>query len=314
LRAPRLLTEGEVLAVEKEIVVDFPYAGTAPRGTASSEVNALIPTVRLMARPDVVWRRRSDGQVYIRNLKTTRHADDRWREKWALDMQTLSEPLAVDKWLHDFYWNVGGINPKPYTNQSEPDTCGGVIIDGLVTGTMTKNRRTGLMHHNNPLVYAWVRGDGESKTFSAEYKPGWEKLPVAEYYSGGIIAWIDNLITHDITIVDEQLIELPPIIRSPWHIDRWKAQALGREVDIHRWGKAVNVADVGGREVLLDRYFPMSTSEGNCLYPGKCSAYDCCWGSAAGDPLGSGLYRIRTPNHEHERATMATKEASKVAL
>src|SRR5215472_716566 len=279
LRAPRMLWDGDILAVEKEITVDFHMgsAGYHAKSTADCEINALMPIVRLMARPDIIWRRKSDGTIFIRNLKTVRKPDDRWREKWPLDMQTLSEPLAVDKWLHDFFWNIGGINPKPYGPQSEPDTCGGVIIDGLTTGVVTENKRTKLYHHNNPLVYAWYKPNGlleNGGVWQVEYKYGWEKVAIADSYPGGIIAWVDHLITHEPATVEDLFIELPPIIRSPYHIERWKRQVLAREVDIHRWATAVDAASSEHREGLLDKYFPMSTAEGNCIYPGKCMGYD----------------------------------------
>src|SRR6266576_4973050 len=84
VRLPSLLREGSILAVEREMNVDFPVGDK---------------TVRLMTRPDIIWRRNADGAVFIRNLKTVREPRGVWREQWALDMQTLTEPLAVDKWL-----------------------------------------------------------------------------------------------------------------------------------------------------------------------------------------------------------------------
>ena len=283
LKAPRLLGDGEILAIEKELTVDFEVATVA-----GSEI------VRLMARPDIIWRRHSDGTIFIRNLKTVRQADDRWREKWALDMQTLSEPLAVDQWMAA---NVEGGQPD--------DKCGGVIVDGLVTGKITsaKSQFGGLYHHNNQLVYAF-RQELPTGAFMYQpaYKYGLQKVAVADCYPGGIIAWVDHLIEHHPAIVDEHIIELPPIIRSEYQIERWKRQVLPREVAIHRHAKQCNVEQLVGEhtELLLDKHFPMHTANGNCLYPGKCPCYNLCWGTAASDPIGAG-YVNRTPNHPQER-------------
>jgi hypothetical protein len=265
VRAPRLLEEGEVLLIEKEMQIDFHMPGGI--------------VVRFMARPDIVWRRRSDGTVFIRNLKTVRDPSTTWREQWALDMQTLSEPLAVDT----FY--------------GQPNFCGGVIIDGLITGKVTRSDKQlgGLYHHNSPLVNIWrrERADG-SLAHSHEYKYSWEKTSSA-FYPGGIIAWIDHLLSDDPAVVWEQLIELPPIIRSPYQIERWKRQVLQREAEIHSQAQHVNL----NRESSLDGPFPMHTAAGNCLRPGKCSCYELCHGASASDPLRAG-FRYRTPNHPQE--------------
>jgi hypothetical protein len=278
LKAPRLLEDGEVLGIEKELTVDFEMLTIA-----GSE------TVRLMARPDIIWRRKSDGAIFIRNLKTVRQADDRWREKWALDMQTLSEPLAVDHYLSEYHLPVDGHDL----------CCGGVIIDGLVTGKITsaKSQFNGLYHHNNHLIYAFRQEmpNGEY-LFRPDYKYGLQKVAVADTFPGGIIAWIDKMIANSLSFVEEHIIELPPIIRSDYQIERWKRQTLRREVLINRYAKSTGTILSTN---YLDSDFPMHTSNGNCIYPGKCMAFDLCHGSAAGDPLNSG-YRVRTPNHPKE--------------
>jgi hypothetical protein len=300
VKAPRLIADGEVLALEKELTVDFPVGAD---------------DVRLMARPDIVWRRKADGTIFIRNLKTVRKADDRWREKWALDMQTLSEPLAVDKWLSE---------PD---DETQHDVCGGVIIDGLVTGEVLFDKYKQLYYHNNPLVYCWEGGDigvvdnrvVDNPVFYPRYEwsctephkfangrkcpggkshklSGVRKVSVAERFPGGILAWVDYLIDIDLALVEEMLIELPPIMRSEYQIERWKRQALPREVKIHNAAEMFTDGYYTSPDERLDLHFPMHTAEGNCLYPGKCQCYDLCHGTAAADPLNSG-YVVRIPNH-----------------
>jgi hypothetical protein len=304
VRLPDLMRDGEILAVEREMDVDF---------SVGSDI------VRLMTRPDIIWRRRSDGSVFIRNIKTTREPRTTWREQWALDMQTLTEPLAVDQWLAD------EAMPADYG-----PTCAGVIIDGLVTGSVLDYPRgSGKFYHNTPLLYAWVRkgdapfghdewypryewhctaphkmGSGKQCPGDKDHKlAGARKVPTTEYL-GGILGWIDNLLETDDSIVQNQIIELPPIMRSPYAIERWKRQVLQREVDIHYKQLACTDDDKGpvhpDIDLLLDAHFPMSTSSGNCLRPGKCSMYDLCHGSAASDPYAAN-YRPRRPHHGQER-------------
>lgn len=316
VKAPRLLQDGEVLGIEKELTVDFDVAGQ---------------TVRIMARPDIIWRRNTDGTIFIRNLKTVRKADDRWREKWALDQQTLSEPLAVDGWLKSL--PVGrseGSSDEASHRLGEQDTgntiCGGVIIDGLVTGEVLFDKYRGLFYHNNPLIYAWMGGDVgvvDKPVFYPRYEwsctgphkfangrkceggrthklSGVRKVSVAEKYPGGIIAWVDYLVENDLPLIEEMIVELPPIIRSEYQIERWKRQALPREVRIKHDAEYVQDERVPDHyEERIDLCFPMHTSNGNCVYPSKCVAFDLCHGSAAVDPLNSG-YRFRVPNHPEE--------------
>lgn len=299
VRGPLLLQEGDILALEQEMDVDF---------DASDDV------VRLMTRPDVVYKRKLDDEVLIRNIKTVREPNTTWREQWSLDMQTLSEAIAVDKWL----------------GRSK---CGGVTIDGLITGKVLEYPEgTGHYYHNTPLLYAWCKkginndppfevpdvwytrynytcsaphkmGNGHQCSGGKSHKlSGVTKESIEERYKGGVIAWIDYLLQQDRALVEEQLVELPPIMRSEWQIERWKRQTLYREVETVGNAKHVEFIrenDPGCFEAALDEYFPMHTASGNCLRPGKCAFYDCCWGSSASDPFRAG-YQPRLPNHPQE--------------
>lgn len=308
VRGPLLLQEGEVLALEQEIDVDFPVGND---------------TVRLMARPDVIYRRKTDGEVFIRNIKTVRKPNTTWREQWGLDMQTLSEPLAVDKWLGR-------------------DKCSGVNIDGLLTGEVLEYPKgTGHYYHNTPLLYSWCKkGIGNDPPFEvpdvwfSRYEwtcagphklgngrlcgggethrlSGVTKEDIETRYPGGVIGWIDYLLENDRSLVEEQLVELPPILRSEWHIERWKRMTLQREVRINEDAKLLNFihdckideptqpGDPMPFDQTLDYKFPMHTSSGNCLRPGKCTFFDCCFGSSGEAPLQAGYVR-REPNHPQE--------------
>jgi hypothetical protein len=261
-RLPDLLRDGDILAVEQEMDVDFAVGDD---------------TVLLMTRPDIIWRRKSDGSVFIRNLKTVREPRTQWREQWALDMQTLTEPLAVDKWMQE--GDSGDML----------STCSGVIIDGLVTGSVLDYPRgSGKFYHNTPLLYAWVKkgdapfshdewyaryewhctaphkmGNGKLCPGDKDHKlAGARKVPTTEY-PGGLLAWVDHLLEEDLSVVENQIIELPPIMRAPYAIERWKRQVLPREVRIHE--KSFEVAALttleGGMapDAALDAKFPMYT-------------------------------------------------------
>lgn len=327
LRLPYMLREGDILAVEQEMAVDFPVGGD---------------TVRFMARPDILWRRRSDGAVFIRNLKTVRDPGTIWREQWGLDMQTLTEPLVVDEFLKR---EAVGMD---FIKYGEGQPCAGVIIDGLTTGAVLDYPKgSGKYYHNTPLLYAWTRPLTELPNGGLLAEPEWyaryewsctgehkmgnghkclggrthklsgvHKESIAAKYPGEgaerIFKWIDHLIEVDRPLVENEIIELPPIIRSEYAIARWKRQVLHREVEIHNKARICNIAamsqidepiepgDPATFDQHLDWHFPMHTASGNCLRPGRCFAYDLCHGSAAASPLESG-YKLRTPHHEEEK-------------
>ena len=96
-------------------------------------------------------------------------------------------------------------------------------------------------------------------------------------------------------MIESYLIELPPIMRSDYQIEKWKRMVLPRELDIRTYRKVAE--DVEG---LRDYHFPMHSAGGNCLMPSKCPCEPLCWGSAAANPLESGLYKLRVPNHPAE--------------
>lgn len=314
LRLPYMLSEGEIIAVEQEMAVDF---------RVGDEV------VRLMTRPDILWRRRSDGAIFIRNLKTVRDPGTIWREQWALDQQTLTEPLAVDAWIE-----------REASNATPQQPCAGVIIDGLTTGAVLDYPKgSGKYYHNTPLLYAWHRaGDaphtpdewyaryewsctGEHKMGNGHRCPGGRSHKLSGVhkesvtkYPGGVIAWVEHLLETDRALVEDQIIELPPIIRSPYAIERWKRQVLPREVDIRKRSEYVNDYHdnepySGAFDEALDANFPMHTASGNCLRPGRCFAFDLCHGSAAASPLESG-FQLRTPHHEEEKHAKQTPNGS----
>ena len=293
VRRDAILREFEIISIEREMHYDYSYRGHI---------------VRQLSRPDIVHRRRNDGAVFVRNLKTTSRVDDKWRTKWRYDMQTFSEALAVEAEL------------------GEP--VAGTIMEGIVKGSRKAYPMgSGDYHWDSPLLFAWKR-DGEppmtEDQWYARYewtctgphemgrgKPcpggrnhrlsGVHRSRVAERL-GGVSGWISYLNVSDPALLQEQYVELTPILRSPYEIERWKRQALPREVEIRETREHLIADDHMGPEVrdeLLDKWFPMSTSAGNCVWPSQCAYFEVCHGVAGDDLEGNG-FRPRDPNHPAE--------------
>lgn len=286
-RLPRITSTGKCLSIEQEHPVKFILD--------SGQV------VGLQTRPDIVWQRNADGAIFIRNIKTTKVIDDKFRVQWKIDMQTLSEPLAVEHALFEQYLE----HPAPQVS--------GVIIEGIAKGKKLDfpgsalPELVGKYYHNNPLIYGW-RKEAEppltSEDWQVQYEwvdgsgqhrrlgKGYRKVPVWRSYPGGIEAWVRKVWSEHSSLFDDLFVELEPILRSDYEIERWKRQTL--EPIAQRQANANHLNSVGKH---LDELFPMYTSHGNCIWPRKCTYYELCHGTAASDPIGSGLYKIRTPHH-----------------
>jgi PD-(D/E)XK nuclease superfamily len=296
VRLPKLMAEFEVIAVEREMHKDFEFQGH---------------TIRLLTRSDIVMRRKSDGSIFIRNLKTASRVDDKWRSKWRYDMSTFSEALAVEEAL------------------GEP--VAGTIMEGFIKGSREAwPKGSGDYHWSSPLIRPWKQ-DGEppmtQDRWAAKYEwrctaphgfgrgkacpgnrehrlSGYHKASVSEF-PDGVKGWIEYLFTNDRATLEEQFVELTPILRSPYEIERWKRMKLPIEVDIreHRdyllepHGAVYPGVDVN--EDLLDRWFPMSTADGNCVWPSECQFFSVCHGVAGDDLVGNG-FSPRRANHPTE--------------
>jgi hypothetical protein len=305
VRLPKLLAEWEVLAVEQEVEAHF-----------TEGIHELV----LMARPDLLHRRKSDGALFIRNFKTVSQADKNWREQWRYDQQTFSEVLAAEQHLSQ--------NSLKVSAGLLPQRVGGVIIEGLLKGRRLEYPEgSGRRYQNSPLVQCWYRqaegGLNEEEFYALdEYETtcqgphksgrrfcpggrshrlsGVTKMPVWEKYPGGVAGWVAHLAAVRPETLEAQFIELPPILRPDYEIERWKRQTLPQEVELWRASNVVQALPEERREAAMDRYFPQSTSHGNCLRPSVCNCFNLCWGQAAADPLNSG-YQIRIPNHPVEK-------------
>ena len=299
MRLPAILTTYEVVAIEREMSVDYSCAGR---------------TIRQLSRPDIVLRRRADSALFIMNLKTASRVDDKWRTKWRYDMQTFSEATAVEAEL------------------GEP--VAGTIIVGLVKGSRKDYERDlsatvgpGKFHWSDtPLLWAWKRdgggpgvddewyaryewqctgphtmGNGRKCSGGATHKLSGVRKACVSDRLGGVSGWISYLAVSDRQLLEEQFVELPPILRSAYEIERWKRQALPCEVEIRERRDQINSmdADDAAREDLFDRWFPMSTADGNCIWPTRCQFFEVCHGTARDDLAGAGFVP-RNPNHANE--------------
>lgn len=196
----------------------------------------------------------------------------------------------------------------------------GVLYIFAIKGQRRMDDFLGFKTQDTLLAYCWKRAGvtKDEDEFAWKYKwpseiegrkfeqlgKGFRRFPVWEAYPGGVKAWIDSLVAREITprhlnpfeaIFPESL----PISRRADEIESWRRQIVSQESRVRQRAKAVEEAH--GDEEVLDREFPQHTQ--NCYsYNSPCQFFDACFKPAVhADPLGSGLYMPRVPNHPSEK-------------
>jgi len=277
VRLPALLADFNVVSVESEKRLLIPTTFKAGEEVREDEEVALV----FLARIDAQLRRRMDGATVVLNFKTVSEAKSYWVEGWQTDQQTISEMLPVE-------YETG-------------TPCAGVLIEGLVKGRQNVQwpKGSGHWYHGSPLIWAWCKqGDGfQREEWAAKYEwtdetgafrrlgKGWERVRASQEFPGGIAAWLRFLQEREPQLLNSQFVSPPLVSRQGSEIEEWLEQVKHREVEIY---------ESAGE---LARDFPKNTHNNNCLFPSRCQFYDICWGSSKDDPIGSGLYQIRQPNH-----------------
>ena len=247
--------------------------------------------------------RRTDGALVIMSFKTTSQANTLWLENFKTDQQTISEVLPVESRLSR--------------------EVAGVQVEGLVKGQQRTEWPKGSGHrqHSSPLVWGYLKEEGG---FQNEWKAqfewfdeagnsrrlgkGWNRQRVATTYPGGVAEWVGYLYQNEPELLRAQFISPPLVTRSAQELEEWQEQVKYREVEVaNALVQIQEVAKTTGQFItgtqVLSRIWPKHTT--GCAYDpqfhsSKCPCYGLCWGTDDNDPLGSGQYVYRTPNHPTE--------------
>jgi hypothetical protein len=167
--------------------------------------------------------------------------------------------------------------------------------------------------------WQYLKPGGETSNL---YYKAWKAAPVWEHMP--IRAWIDRLDAHVETMGEEgsslgwtgpaqatggtsehplDSVFLPPLViyRNDDDLRDWLEQTEAQERRVAEGVAAVQAAgDEGERRHLLNIHFEQHRKE--CVYPSPCQFEKICYGgeSLRADPLGSGLFELRVPNHPVE--------------
>jgi hypothetical protein len=115
--------------------------------------------------------------------------------------------------------------------------------------------------------------------------------------------WIADLAANKITprnvnVFDNVFPQMMPVSRRADEIESWKRQVVSQEGRVRQRVRAI---EADPTDEVLDREMPQHTAR--CYdYQHPCSFLPICTRPAVkADPLGSGLFEIRTPNHPSEK-------------
>lgn len=317
---PQLQVEYDVVDIEQEETLDIPVDEET--------------IIRLLTRSDLIMRRKTDGSHFVFNHKTINEPSDRKLQALRYDTQTISEVLAAQA-----RYDTQGRMPE---DGSVPQLSPGHIqIDGVIYDLLIKGPKkaeypkgSGVWHNASPLVWVYVK-EGQTGITADELAAKWDwtctaphkmyrgecpggakhtlgpkyhrKLITEVFETSPVLAWFNWLEENEPGFIQTQFNTLPAIMRTPWDVEVWKRSVLTEEWQIavraDEARESINISGFHDAEPLLDMLFPKHTAHGNCFWPGKCTAFDICWGSPADDLLqiegndGEPLYMPRKSNH-----------------
>jgi len=324
---PQLLERFQVVEVEREEMATFSIPGFDLKFGA--RVDALLmekeslDLYALSLKTAKEWGKKDDESARhdMQGLSETRVLEQRlgrWQQcldeaqaQGLQDYLKLSPYEGIPQWFYD-RWATGA-----------PPTLMGVKMEYALKGRRAEEPKgSGRWCYSNPLIRPWKKADdlgGESYAFRYEFKDpmggnhrlgkGWNRVNIWE--DMGVKEWIERLATQEIqgfspgVGIASQFVLPIEYYRNEEDMERWERQVVHQEhrvadgVDSLRLIMNRDALNYSSQEVenALDEHFPMHTKA--CDWPTKCPYQVVCFGPKAYlmDPMSSGLFQIREPNH-----------------
>ena len=219
------------------------------------------PPLWVAVIPDRIQRRKGGGLVY-REWKSTKSLRKEWQDHWLYAIQIHLGIKAVE------------------------EEMGERIEYGQVLGLNKGYDRDGRLIH--PYVWAYRKG----AEWSHEYKFGWDHAPVWEY-PGGVVEWVERC-GQEVGL--KQFAWSPPIFLDQRLLDRWIDQRKRRHAQIQPILQQAQT-DLSVR----DSHFDQRLIHCRPAYGPACPYLAACHNASVNaNPLGSGMYKVRTPHHDLE--------------
>lgn len=259
--------------------------------SVEGEINVpLDSSLTFMSRPDGVLRSKETGELHVLSFKTCAFYNAQTEAQGYHDDQHLSESLAVE---------------RAYDERPEA-----VHMEYLVKGARRQDKETGEWAHDSLFLRAWVHPGILGPEYNPNYTwtdesgssrrlgKGWTKInPVAEL--GSMAAWIDWLMQNNPQALFA-CYAVPVEYPIDWQeVSEWKEQLIAQELRIAKASYELAQAGYPEAHPSLAETFPMNRRA--CDWPSPCRFQEICYNATIrSNPLQSGLYKLRTPNHPQE--------------
>lgn len=277
-RLPYLQKEFEVVACERELEmplgeIQCPCITAGELHAECAATSAIRPVIWL-SRPDVILRRRSDRSLFVLDFKSSGFKED----ASSLDL-TLQHKVLVYAQLAAVEHALG-----------EPVT--GYLYEGFYKGQNREDKRLGFKRRYSPLAWAYCSpSDGLSKaSVDAEnWHLGTARL-LKDLPGWTIKDYVQEVLTEE-QRQGQLMYSAESIGANPVQVERWRRQVLAEEAKWQRWHLA---------GASLDE---VPQNDDHCMrYRGEpCSYLPACWDEVVKvDPVASGRFCARTPNHAPE--------------
>jgi hypothetical protein len=198
---------------------------------------------------------------------------------------------------------IKGVRKKPDYYGNDPDALYitySPLIRGYKLITPTEVRYS----------HSWFYPNPENKSGKSAIGKGWEPFNVWES-DISIKQWVEMLASGSVQpecgdIIKQQVITPVEYFRAEGEIGEAIEEVKAQEARIKGAVNLVEIAigqdDQTEYSSLLSRYFPHVRKHCEFHFGGPCEYKALCWKpEVTQDPVGSGLYQIRTPHHEAER-------------
>ena len=265
VRVPAILDEYEIVAIEKELEYSLGYVHEMVH---AKSLGYYSTDVVWLSRPDIILRRKSDKLLYVMDLKTMKQAR----------IGDLDRNLAHSVLVQGQMAAVEHCYGEP---------VGGFLLEGILKGAPRMDNRLGYKRYYSPLTWAYTSGveDGlvSAKTSHDNYRLGPPVL-LSDLSSISIEQYVNDLPRE---VKAAQFVQPEPIGVNPLMVERWRRYVLTEEQSRIETIEATATMNT-------DHCYKYTNS-----YP--CQFVSACFDEAVrDDPVGSGLYTKRIPNHETE--------------
>lgn len=227
-----------------------------------------------LSRPDLILRRRSDRSLFVMDFKSSGFKED----AASIDL-TLQHKVLV-------YAQIAAVEHA----MGEPVT--GYLYEGFYKGQNREDKRLGFKRRYSPLAWAYCSpSDGLSRaSIDAEnWRLGTARL-LKDLPGWSIRDYVTEVLTEE-QRQGQLMYSAESIGANPAQVERWKKQVLAEEAKWQAWQSAGADLDA------------LPQNDDHCMrYRGEpCSYLSACWDEAVRvDPVGSGKFCARTPNHPQE--------------